>query len=352
MNKMREWFLAHRVAIIIASFSIVLFVLILLGLVVGSSNLTLAEVFQGLFKTGEHKNEVIIYNIRLPRLLAALIAGSGLAISGAVMQANLKNPMASPTSLGVSNAAVLGANIAIIVLNGGVIFTNHGNAWPVDNPYFTSFIAFIFSLIAIAVVLLIARFTKLNPTSIILIGVAMSFFFSGVTSLIQYYASDIQLSSAIYWSFGDLNRATYEDDLIMLIVVVIASVFFLLMANRYNAMTLGDDNAKSLGINVNLLRVISLVLSSLITSICVSLLGIIGFLGIIAPQLARRLIGGNHKTLLPLTMVIGAVILLAADILSRLIMNGISLPVGAITSIIGAPFFIVIILLNRREANA
>ena len=120
------------------------------------------------------------------------------------------------------------------------------------------------------------------------------------------------------------------------------------MANRYNAMTLGDDNAKSLGINVNLLRVISLVLSSLITSICVSLLGIIGFLGIIAPQLARRLIGGNHKTLLPLTMVIGAVILLAADILSRLIMNGISLPVGAITSIIGAPFFIVIILLNRR----
>ena len=352
MNKMKGWFLGHRVAIIIASFSIVLFILILLGLVVGSSNLTLAEVFQGLFRTGEHKNEVIIYNIRLPRLLAALIAGSGLAISGAVMQANLKNPMASPTSLGVSNAAVLGANIAIIVLNGGVIFTNHGNAWPVDNPYFTSFIAFIFSLIAIAVVLIIARFTKLNPTSIILIGVAMSFFFSGVTSLIQYYASDIQLSSAIYWSFGDLNRATYEDDLIMLIVIVIASVFFLLMANRYNAMTLGDNNAKSLGINVNLLRVISLVLSSLITSICVSLLGIIGFLGIIAPQLARRLIGGNHKILLPLTMIIGAVILLAADILSRLIMNGISLPVGAITSIIGAPFFIVIILLNRREANA
>lgn len=312
--------------------------------------MTFKDVLNALFFKGTDIQNAIVWRIRMPRLIAALVVGVGMAIAGAVMQATLKNPIASPTSLGVSNAAVLGANIAIIALNGGHITAN-ATTVNINNPYFVTIFAFAFALIAVFIIVLLTKLTKLSITSIILVGVAMSSFFTGVTSIIQYYASDIQLSTAIYWSFGDLGRAHYDYDIITSVVVVCCSVVFFILASRYNALLLGDDNAKALGVNVGLVRIVTLILASLVCAVCVSLFGIIGFIGIIAPQIARKLVGNNYKIFLPVTCLSGALLLVIADLLSQLIMVGVNLPVGAITSIVGAPVFIFVLLSNRRNGD-
>ena len=266
------------------------------------------------------------------------------------MQTISNNVMASPSTLGVTNAAVLGANIAIIILGGGMIVVNGGNI-NISNPYFVSGIAFIFALISVLIVLGLSRIRKFNNATTVLIGVTFGTFCTGVTTLIQYFASDTTLATAVYWSFGDLGRASYLDDLIIFVVTIVALIFFIVFSFRYNAMLLGEDSASTLGININLFRFISLLLASLLTAVAVSLVGIIGFIGLIVPQVSRKLVGNNHIHLLITSSLLGAVVLLISDIFSRILLNGFSLPVGAITSIIGAPIFILILLLGRRKKS-
>ena len=327
-----------------------LFILFFASIFIGSSHMSFVDGLKAIFGQGEEINQTIIYNIRMPRILAALIAGTALAISGTIMQTMSNNVMASPSTLGVTNAAVLGANIAIIILGGGVIHAQ-GGIVTISNPYFVSGIAFIFALLCTILVLALARFKKFNASTTVLIGITFGMFCTGVTTLIQYFASDTSLSSAIYWSFGDLGRASYEDDLIMLVITAIAVTFFLIFSYRYNAMLLGDESAETLGIKIKWFRFISLLLASLLTAVTVSLLGIIGFIGLLAPQIIRRLIGNDHKNLLIGSALLGACVLLAADMFARAVMNGISLPVGAVTSILGAPVFIVVLLKGRRGVN-
>ena len=303
---------------------------------------------KALFGQGSQVNQTIILRIRLPRIIAAVLAGVALSLSGTIMQTMSNNVMASPSTLGVSNAAVLGANIAIIILGGGTIIANGGKV-NISNPYFVSGFAFLFALGSTLLVLFLSRFRKYNSATTVLIGITFGTFCTGVTTLIQYFANDTTLSSAIYWSFGDLARATYEYDLIILVVVIISFIFFMIFSYRYNAVLLGEESASSLGINLKLFRFISLLLASLLCAVTVSLLGIIGFIGLLAPQIMRRIIGNDHRYLLIGASLFGAVILLFSDILSKMMLNGISLPVGAITSIIGAPIFIIIILLGRKK---
>lgn len=325
-----------------------LIVFAIASIFIGSSHLSFIDGLKGLFGLGDNTSNVIVQNIRLPRIIAAILAGIALSISGVIMQTISNNVMASPSTLGVSNAAVLGANIAIIILGGGVIAANGGNI-NISNPYFVSGIAFIFAFISIILVLGLSRINKFNNATTVLIGVTFGTFCTGVTTLLQYFASDTTLSTAVYWSFGDLGRASYLDDLIILVVTVISLVFFLIYSYRYNAMLLGEDTASTLGINLNAFRFISLLLASLLTAVCVSLLGIIGFIGLIIPQISRKLVGNNHTHLLITSSLLGAVVLLISDIISRILLNGFSLPVGAITSIIGAPIFIVMLIASRRK---
>ncbi|MBR0439649.1 MAG: iron ABC transporter permease [Bacilli bacterium] len=335
----------------IISLSILLGLLIILfiaSIFIGTSNMSFIDGLKALFGQGSQVNQTIILRIRLPRIIAAVLAGVALSLSGTIMQTMSNNVMASPSTLGVSNAAVLGANIAIIILGGGTIIANGGKV-NISNPYFVSGFAFLFALGSTLLVLFLSRFRKYNSATTVLIGITFGTFCTGVTTLIQYFANDTTLSSAIYWSFGDLARATYEYDLIILVVVIISFIFFMIFAYRYNAVLLGEESASSLGINLKLFRFISLLLASLLCAVTVSLLGIIGFIGLLAPQIMRRIIGNDHRYLLIGASLFGAVILLFSDILSKMMLNGISLPVGAITSIIGAPIFIIIILLGRKK---
>ncbi len=314
-------------------------------LFVGSSNMSLSECAAALMKKGTAANIRIIWNIRIPRVLAAITAGAGLAVSGLVMQTNLNNPMASPSTLGVSNAAVFGANLSIIVFAGGFLSTgnNVANYASGANPYATSLMAFIFSTASILLILGLCKTRSFSPNIVVLAGIAIGSVWTAATTVLQFYATDVGISAAVIWNFGDLGRATYKTDLIMFIVVAIGIIFFMLFSWRFNVLLSGDASAKSMGVNVEKLRFVSMLLSSVITAVCVSFLGVIGFVGIICPHITKKLLGQDHRYSVPVSALFGSLLLLAADTLSRSMGNGSALPVGAITSLLGAPFFIAII---------
>ncbi len=322
-------------------------------LFVGSSHMSIKECFDALFGKGSAAQVRIIQNIRIPRVLAAIIAGAGLSVAGLIMQTNLNNPMASPATLGVSNAAVFGANLSIIAFAGGFLSTgNNLNSYTVGaNPYSTSLMAFIFSTFSIVLILGLCRLRSFRPGVVVLAGVAIGSVWTAATTILQFYATDVGLSAAVIWTFGDLGRATYKTDIIMAIVVVVGLTVFIITSWRLNALLTGDAAAKSMGVNVNTLRFVSMLMASMITAVCVSFLGMIGFVGIICPHVIKKIIGQDHRVSIPASALAGSILLLLADTLSRSMGNGSALPVGAITSLLGAPFFLAIILFRKGDRS-
>ena len=323
----------------------------LVCLFIGSSHMSLGDCLRALTKSGDPAAVRIIWNIRIPRVLAAVIAGAGLSVSGLMMQTTLNNSMASPSTLGVSNAAVFGANLSIIAFAGGFLSTgNNLQSYAVGaNPYATSVMAFLFSTASILLILALCRIRAFSPNVVVLAGIAIGSVWTAATTVLQFYATDVGLSAAVIWGFGDLGRATYRTDAIMFVAVALSTVFFLLLSWHYNALLSGEATAKSMGVRVDGLRFASLLLSSVITAVCVSFLGVIGFVGIICPHVVKKLLGQDHRLSIPASALCGSLLLLAADTLSRSLGNGSALPVGAITSLLGAPFFIAIIFSKKEN---
>ena len=320
---------------VIAALAAAVLLLALLELLVGSSGMSVRQCVSALFGSGDSAAVRIMQHIRLPRLLAAVIAGAGLSVSGLIMQTVLGNPMASPATLGVSNAAVFGANLSIIALSGGFLSTgNNLTSYTAGaDPFATSALAFVFAAGSVLVVLALCRLRDFSPNVVVLAGIALGSVWTAATTILQFYATDVGLSAAVIWSFGDLGRATYRADWIMLAVTAAGIAVFAALAWRYNALLSGGDAAGSMGVNVALLRWVSLLLASLITAVCVSFLGMIGFVGIICPHAVKRLVGHDHRWALPAATLCGGALLLAADAMSRSIGSGSALPVGAITSL-------------------
>ena len=318
-------------------------------LFVGSSNMSVADALDALLGGGTGAQSRIIWRIRVPRVLAAIIAGAGLSVAGLVMQSTLNNAMASPSTLGVSNAAVFGANLSIIAFAGGFLTTgNNLSSFDVGaNPYATSVLAFVFSTSSVLLILGLCTIRSFSPNVVVLAGIAIGSVWTAATTILQFYATDVGLSAAVVWSFGDLGRATYRTDTIMAIVVVIGIVYFMLMSWKYNALLSGEATAKTMGVNVEGLRFMSLLLASVITAVCVSFLGVIGFVGIICPHVTKKILGHDHRVTIPVSCLSGSLLLLLADTVSRSVGNGSALPVGAITSLLGAPFFIAIIFSRK-----
>lgn len=340
--------LKKKKVIFLISLLIILVFFVILSLCVGSSNLSFQDSFLAIFGQGDPTNVTILYNIRMPRMLAGLLSGFGLAISGYVMQNLLKNPMASPSTLGVSNGAVFGANLAIIAFNAGHINSSQGTEITISNPYLTTFCALFFSVLSIFFIMLLSSRSKFSSETVVLSGVAIGSLFTAMTTILQFFATDTQLSSAVFWQFGDLGYVTYTENLIMFIVIIASFIYLFLNRWNHNALLNGDDVAKSLGVKVNITKILGLVLASLICAVCVSFIGIIGFIGLVAPHIVKRVIGNDYKFTLPCTALCGASLILFADTLSKLFINGISFPVGAITSLFGAPLFLYL-LLRKKE---
>ena len=321
---------------------IFLFLFSLYSLSIGGYHLSLSQIYGSLIGRGEASANLIIWNIRLPRIVAAIIAGISLAVSGAVMQCTLRNPLASPYTIGISHGAMFGAASAIILFGvGGAQST--GKIF-ISSPYLVTGFAFIGSFVAALVIILLAKLRKFTPEAMILAGIAMGSLFSAGTMVIQYFANDLQLASMVYWTFGDLGRPLWPEVGIMAVIMFLSFIYFIYKRWDYNALESGEESAKSLGVNTEKTRLVSMLIAALLVSVNVAFLGIIGFVGLICPHLVRIIIGGDYRFLIPVSALFGAVLLLVSDTIARTIISPIILPVGILTSFMGAPLFLYLLV--------
>ncbi|MGD6851001.1 MAG: FecCD family ABC transporter permease [Candidatus Bathyarchaeia archaeon] len=287
-----------------------------------------------------------IWNIRMVRIVGALAAGAGLAVAGVVMQCILRNPLASPFTLGISSAAAFGASFAIIFLGAGSSLTNIVS---INNPYITTLCAFLFSLLATGSILLLTKVTRVSSETMILAGVAISVMFSAGLSFMQYIATDSQLGNIISWTFGDLGKGTWSWNTLILLVFLPVVMYFFYRRWDYNALDAGEDTAKGLGVNTERERIIGMILTSVLSAVIVSFFGIIAFIGLLGPHIARMIIGSDHRYLIPLSVFLGAIILLIADGVGQIILYPSVIPVGIITSMLGGPLFIYLLIRRYRK---
>jgi iron complex transport system permease protein len=260
------------------------------------------------------------------------------------MQSVLRNPLSSPYTLGISHAAGFGAAFAITILGAGTLSHTISDAVTIRNPYTITICAFLAAMVATAALLVIARYRNSRPEVIILFGVALAALFTAGTTFLQFFSSTDQIAAIVFWTFGDLGRATWGDLALIAIIVLPAIGYFTCCRWDYNAVDAGDDTARSLGVNVERCRTLAMFLGSLITAVVVSFLGIIGFIGLLGPHMARRIIGGDHRYLLPAACLMGGILLLAADQVARVIIAPTVLPVGILTAFLGSPIFIYLLI--------
>jgi iron complex transport system permease protein len=338
-----------RILVILALLVLVVAVA-LFSLQIGSYPLRISQLFQGILRSSNDQLiNHLLWNIRLPRTVAALLAGSGLALSGSIMQILLKNPLAAPSTLGVSQGAAFGAACAIILLGSGQTFSTGNEAVLLTSRSITAACAFGGAAFSIAVILLIASLRQLTSEALILSGVAMAAFFSACTMLLQYFANDLQVAATLFWTFGDLGKAGWHENGLMGLLLLLTTGLVLYKGWCLNSLQWGDEVARTLGVHTSRLRLIGLLMTCLLTAVTTAFLGIIAFIGLMAPHLIRPLIGGDQRFLLPASALCGALLLLLADILSRVIMAPVVIPVGIITSFAGAPLFLFLLL--RRSVQ-
>ena len=310
---------------------------ILLSLRAGSYNTPLTELIKGIFgKSADKKINLVVQNNRMPRICTAIIAGAGLGLAGCILQAILHNPLASASTLGVSQGATFGAAFAIVVMN-------------MTGSIGISVYSFLGSIAVAIVILGLSRFKQVSAEGIVLAGVAISSMLSGATTLIQYFANEIQLTSLVFWTFGDLGSTVWEDLRPMGTMVLILLVYCFAHRWDYNALLNGEETAVSLGIHVQQLTLTNMVLCCLTCSVIVSNVGLINFIGLVAPHIVRMVVGNNHVYLIPGSILAGAALLLLGDLIARVAIMPIILPIGAITSFLGGPLFLYLLFKGGRK---
>ncbi len=281
----------------------------------------------------------VVWELRLPRICFAMLGGAALGLSGALMQGILRNPLASPFTLGISGAASFGAALAITLAPASKIC----GQWHVIAS------AFLFTVLSSGLILLLSDWRGMGRETIILVGVALSYLFSAMTSILQYLGSAEQVQTVVFWMLGSLEGIGWTKVFSSAPFVALAIPFMLLMAWDLNAMACGDEVAQSLGVRPSRLRAAGIFLASLATACVICFIGTIGFVGLVSPHIARMLVGPDHRFQLPASMLAGGLVLLAADFCARRIAHPHVIPLGIMTSCVGVPFFIYLILRRRRE---
>ncbi len=317
-------------------FVTILFGMALIALSQGAASVSYKDLFAGLFQdTG--RTHAIIWNLRLPRIVMALLAGCGLAIAGTVFQAILRNPLASPYTLGIGASAGFGAVTAIVF---GAGFSNE---------YLIAGNAFGFTLATSLLVLGIAKLKGATSETMILTGIALMFLFSSLTSLLQYMGTMEQVHEIVFWFFGSLSKVGWKEIGLAAGMILIPIPILLRRSWDFNLLAAGDESALALGVNVQKIRMLGVVLASLITAGSICFTGMIGFIGLVAPHITRMIIGGDHNFLFPASALVGAVLVLTADTLGRTVWAPQVIPIGIVTSFIGVPFFFYLLMKRTRE---
>jgi len=289
------------------------------------------------FTGGRVTDDYVIWNINLPRAIFAATTGAGLAVAGTVMQSVMKNPFVDPYTTGISSGACLGVAVAIVL---GMSFT-------VINGMGVIFNAFIFALIPMALILLLSPTRRTSPATLVLIGISLSYFLSALDSVLLSMASTETLAQIYTWQVGSFFSITWNDVYLPLSFVIIGTAIMILVSKKLNVLALGDDEAKSLGLDVETVRVVLLIIISLMVAAVVSFAGVIGFVGLVVPHMVRLIIGSDNKFVLPASAAFGATFLLGCDILCRIINDG-TVPVGVVVSMIGAPIFIILVVKSKN----
>lgn len=338
-----------RKFLFLMSAAFLLLVLALASVALGAVSIPLEDVFSTLFMGNDGLYNTIIWNIRLPRVMTGIVAGAALATAGAVMQCILRNPLASPFTLGLSQAAAFGASIAIVFLGAGFTQSSSTTGVIVNNPYIITICAFLGALLGTGIIVLLSALTRVSPEAMILAGIAIGSMFGAGLTAIQYFSDNVQLSSIVFWTFGDLGKTTWIYGAIIALVTIPILLYFIYNRWNYNAIEAGEDTAKGLGVNVKRVRMIGMVLSSLLAAVVVSFMGIIGFVGLLGPHIVRRIIGGDYRFLIPASALVGGLILMVSDTVARTIVSPLVLPVGVLTSFMGGPLFIYLLIRGYRK---
>ncbi|MCL2743598.1 MAG: iron ABC transporter permease [Planctomycetaceae bacterium] len=345
---MREYKNYIRRKVIILSAAVLLLPLVLFySLTAGPADISCSEVIRILlgFDAPENKGRIIFY-ARLPQAIAAILAGAGLSVAGASVQSVLRNPLCSPFTLGISGAAAFGAALTVFFAGTSISAVQQPLGGLGINFGFQLSVtagAFLSSIAATVFILALAVRCQSKPETVILMGVALGAFYGACIMLLQYFADERQLAAIVYWSFGDTQRATWSSLLPIAVLVAVSCLYFISQCWNYNALALGEEAAASVGTPTQRVRLLTMIFASLITAVLTASLGVIGFIGLVVPHLARLIIGCDYRFVIPFSLVVGAVFLLAADTFSRVILPGRLMPVSIITAFLGAPVFLLML---------
>lgn len=334
LDEHRRLRLRRHVLLIVLAIACVLAVA--LDVATGPSAMSPWRIVTGLIDPGalSPSEAAIVWQIRLPYALTAVLVGACLALSGAEMQTVLDNPLASPFTLGVSSAASFGASLAI-VLGLGVPF--------LPSDAIVALNAFVFAFGSVLLLQAMARARRGGVQSIVLFGIAMVFAFNALTALVQFVASQEALQQLVFWTMGSLSRASWRSVAVLAAALALATPFSWIAARALTALRLGEDRAASAGVDVARLRFFSMLRASLLSATAVAFVGVVGFVGLVGPHIARLLVGEDHRLFLPASVLSGALLMSLASAASKTMVPGALLPVGVVTAVIGVPAFLFLI---------
>lgn len=335
--------LVLRKRLILAGLVVLLLCSVLLDLALGPASYSFSEVLGALFSpdTASPQVRVVMWDIRLPVALMAVAVGAALSLAGAQMQTILNNPLASPFTLGISAAASFGAALGLAF--GVALF-------PLAAQFMVPLNAFIMAMLSALLIHFLSMRRGVTAETIVLLGIALVFTFNALLALVQFFATEQAVAAVVFWTMGSLTKATWPKLGVICLVILITLPIFAKRAWALTALRLGEDKAASFGINVRSLRFQTLIMVSLLASFPVAFVGTIGFIGLVGPHIARMLIGEDQRFFLPASLLTGSLILSASSVVSKTLIPGAIFPIGVVTSLIGVPFFISLILGGKKNS--
>ena len=332
-----------RKRLILVGLAVLLLFSVLLDLALGPASYSLVEVLGALFSpdAAAPQVRVVMWDIRLPVALMAVAVGAALSLAGAQMQTILNNPLASPFTLGISAAASFGAALGLAF---GVALV------PVIAQYMVPLNAFVMAMLSALLIHVLSLRRGMTSETIVLLGIALVFTFNALLALLQFFATEQAVAAVVFWTMGSLTKATWPKLGVICLVILVTLPVFARRAWAMTALRLGDEKAASFGVNVRKLRLQTLIMVSLLEALPVAFVGTIGFIGLVGPHIARMLIGEDQRFFLPASLLTGALILSASSVVSKTLIPGAIFPIGVVTSLIGVPFFISLILGGRKNS--
>ena len=340
-------FVARKMLFLAGSLAI-LFLLVLVSASIGGTTKGILEVFNSIasrffsFVPSDPFVDGIVWHLRLPRVFMGIAAGAGLALAGAAMQGVTRNPLVSPFTVGISSAAAFGASMAIMF---GVSYVGLGT-------YIIILCAFIGAIGCALLVFGLTRLKKTSAETLVLAGIALTYFFGSLTAILQFFASEQQLNAMVNWTFGTLSGADWDRLAVVTVILALGLPILIRLSWDLNVMfSGGDDTAKSLGIDTSRVRTLVLLISSFIAAGIICFTGIIGFVGLVGPHVARMAIGEDHRFLLPASCIVGSILVVGADIVGRTVMDPIILPIGIAISFVGVPMFLYLMMTRDTHWN-